>query len=57
MSEAGVDTGGPMREFYRLFAKGVTEKYCVSNRSGQCFPVKNVLALQVRTTYKHSLGT
>ena len=47
MSEAGVDTGGPTREFYRLFAKGVTEQYCVSNSSGQSFLMKNVLELQV----------
>ncbi|XP_064389314.1 uncharacterized protein LOC135337323 isoform X2 [Halichondria panicea] len=46
VSEAAVDTGGPLREFYRLFAKGVTEKYCTSNESGQCFPLKNVVALQ-----------
>ena len=47
VSEAGVDTGGPLRKFYHLFAKGVTEKYCVSNSSGQCFPMENVPALQV----------
>ena len=47
MSEAGIDTGGPTREFYRLCAKGVTEQYCVSNGSGQSFLMKNVLALQV----------
>ncbi len=50
MSEAGVDTGGPLREFYRLFALGVTEKYCIRNESGECFPLKNVIALQVKST-------
>ena len=47
VGEEGVDTGGPSREFWRLFASGVSSSYCVSNDSGECFLDKNVPALQV----------
>ncbi len=30
VGEEGVDTGGPSREFWRLFASGVSSSYCVT---------------------------
>ena len=49
VGEAGIDTGGPSREFWRLFASGVADKYCISNERGQYFFDKNVPALQLCT--------
>ncbi len=50
VGEAGVDTGGPSREFWRLFSSGVAEVYCVQNEMGKHFLDKNVPALQVICT-------
>ena len=47
VGEAGIDTGGPSREFWHLFASGVADKYCISNETRQYFFDKNVPALQV----------
>ena len=46
MFESGIDTGGLSREFWRLFAKGVDDVYCIGDRIFS----KNVPALQVRIT-------
>ena len=49
VSEPGIDTGGPSREFWRLFAEGVVTSYCIGNDHQQFFFNKNVPALQVQT--------
>ena len=41
-----MDTGGPRREFFRLFAKKVLDVHCIGD-PGKCLFVKNVPALQV----------
>ena len=46
MSEQGVDTGGPSREFWRLLVEDIITSYCVGER-GLCVFDKNSLALKV----------
>ena len=48
VSESGIDTGGPSREFWRLFVEGVASSYCIGNDHQQFFFNKNVPALQVK---------
>jgi hypothetical protein len=47
LGEEAVDTGGPSREFWRLFAEALVEQYCVGDEGVYLF-VKNIPALQVR---------
>ena len=49
MGEKGVDTGGPSREFWRLFCEGVVAQYCVGD-PGNCLFIRNIPALQVCST-------
>lgn len=46
MSEEGIDTGGPSREFWRLVCADVAKLYCIGE-PGKCIFMKNVPALQV----------
>jgi hypothetical protein len=46
LAEEAVDTGGPSREFWRLFAEALVEQYCVGDEGAYLF-VKNIPALQV----------
>lgn len=46
VGEEGIDTGGPSREFWRLFVKEVVDLYCIGE-PGKCLFIKNVPALQV----------
>lgn len=46
VDEEAVDTGGPSREFWRLFGLGVMKQYCIGEE-GICLFVKNVPALEV----------
>lgn len=45
-TEEAVDTGGPTREFFRLFVNDVCKCYCIGE-AGKCLFMKNVPALQV----------
>ena len=47
--EPAIDTGGCSREFWRLFAKGVNNIYCIGDSKHRIFS-KNVPALQVRSS-------
>ena len=47
MFEPAIDTGGLSREFWRIFAKGVDNTYCIGDSKRRIFS-KNVPALQVR---------
>ena len=49
MFKSGIDTGGLSCEFWRLFAKGVDDVYCIGDSKCRIFS-KNVPALQVRIT-------
>ena len=51
MSEPDIDTGGPSKEFWHLFADGVMTSYCIGNDHQEYFFNKNVPALRVITTY------
>ena len=46
VGEEAVDTGGPTREFWRLFIQEVVRHYCVGD-SEMCLFVKNLPALEV----------
>ena len=46
VTEEAVDTGGPSREFWRLFASEVVLQFC-EGEAGKCLFMKNVPALQV----------
>lgn len=45
--EEAVDTGGPSREFWRLFTYAVMERYCIGD-AGCCLFVRNTPAVEVR---------
>lgn len=46
MEETAIDTGGPSREFWRLFVQDVVQDYCVGDVGISLF-VKNVPAMRV----------
>ena len=46
VGKEAVDTGGPTREFWRLFIQEVVRHYCVGD-SGMCLFAKNIPALEV----------
>ena len=47
MAEEAIDTGGPTREFWRLFVEDVVQQFCEGEPRASVFS-KNVPALQVR---------
>ena len=50
MGEEGIDTGGPSREFWRLFMHSVDKTYFVGNEGKQTL-ARNVPALEVNEVY------
>ena len=48
IGEGALDHGGPKREFFRLFAQGVSERYFQGVSSGIRFFVNDIMAVQVR---------
>lgn len=46
IGEAGVDTGGPSRKFFRLLMMGVDKTYCCGNDGAKVF-MHDVPAIQV----------
>ena len=49
VNEWAVDTGGPSREFWRLFVGGAVETYCIGKRN--CIFTRNTPALQVHMEF------
>ncbi|XP_065892745.1 uncharacterized protein [Dysidea avara] len=54
IGEAGVDTGGPSREFFRLLMMGVDETYCCGNDGAKVF-MHDVPAIQ--ESHFRTIGT
>ena len=51
IGEGALDHGGPKREFFRLFAQGVSERYFQGVGGRLRFFVNDIVAVQVRLHY------